>query len=101
MQDLSREIITGGTFRGRTNLGERIDRLEATLARAAVGEAQSSPLSLWERPPRYRPNGLLEVFKRMPIVQVEAQLSIDELLKAVDQLSFPELEQFVFQVIAL
>ena len=37
----------------------------------------------------------------MPTVQVEAQLSFDELLKAVEQLSLPELEQFVLQVIAL
>lgn len=37
----------------------------------------------------------------MPIVQVEAQLSTDELLKAADQLSQSELEQFAFQVIAL
>jgi len=37
----------------------------------------------------------------MPIVQVEAQLSTDELLKAVGQLSQPELEQLAFQIIAL
>jgi len=37
----------------------------------------------------------------MPVVQVEAQLPTDELLKAVGQLSQPDLEQFVFQVIAL
>ena len=37
----------------------------------------------------------------MPIVQVEAQLSTDELLEAVGQLSQPELEQFAFQIIAL
>ncbi len=37
----------------------------------------------------------------MPIVQVEAQLSTDELLKAVKQLSQAELEQFASQVIAL
>ncbi len=37
----------------------------------------------------------------MPVVQVEAQVPTDELLKAVDKLSQPELEQFVFQVIAL
>lgn len=37
----------------------------------------------------------------MPIVQVEAQLSTDELLKAVEQLSQPELDKFVFQVIGL
>ncbi len=37
----------------------------------------------------------------MPIVQVEAQLSTDELLKAVSQLSQDELEQLAFQIIAL
>jgi len=37
----------------------------------------------------------------MPIVQVEAQLSTDELLKAVGQLSQSELEQLAFQIIAL
>jgi hypothetical protein len=37
----------------------------------------------------------------MPIVQVEARLSTDELLKAVGQLSKSELEQFAFQIIAL
>ena len=37
----------------------------------------------------------------MPIVQVEAQLSTDELLKAAGQLNQRELEQFAFQVIAL
>jgi len=37
----------------------------------------------------------------MSTVRVEAQLPTDELLKAVGQLSQPELEQFVFQVIAL
>jgi hypothetical protein len=37
----------------------------------------------------------------MPIVQVEAQLPTDELLRAVGQLNQPDLEQFVFQVIAL
>lgn len=37
----------------------------------------------------------------MPIVQVEAQLSTDELLKAAGQLSQPELEQFASQIIAL
>ena len=37
----------------------------------------------------------------MATVQVEAQLSSSELLKAVGQLSQSELEQFVFQVIAL
>ncbi|MBM3144830.1 MAG: STAS/SEC14 domain-containing protein [Chloroflexi bacterium] len=34
-------------------------------------------------------------------MQVEAQVPTDELLKAVGQLSQPDLEQFVFQVIAL
>ncbi|MBS1253352.1 MAG: hypothetical protein MAG451_02401 [Anaerolineales bacterium] len=37
----------------------------------------------------------------MPTVQVEAQLSSDELLEAVGQLSLSELEQFVHRVIAL
>lgn len=37
----------------------------------------------------------------MPIVQVEARLSTDELLKAAGQLNQRELEQFAFQVIAL
>lgn len=37
----------------------------------------------------------------MPVVQVEAQLPTDELLKAVGQLSQPDLEQFVSQIIAL
>ena len=37
----------------------------------------------------------------MSTVHVEAQLSSDELLKAIQQLSLPELEQFVSQVIAL
>jgi hypothetical protein len=37
----------------------------------------------------------------MPIVQVEARLSTDELLKAVGQLSKSELEQFASQIIAL
>lgn len=37
----------------------------------------------------------------MPMLQVEAQLPTDELLKAVGRLSSPDLEQFVFQVIAL
>ncbi len=37
----------------------------------------------------------------MPVVQVQAQLSTDELLKAVRQLSQPELEQFVSQTIAI
>ncbi|MBM3130730.1 MAG: STAS/SEC14 domain-containing protein [Chloroflexi bacterium] len=34
-------------------------------------------------------------------MQVEAQVPTDELLKAVGRLSQPDLEQFVFQVIAL
>jgi hypothetical protein len=37
----------------------------------------------------------------MPVVQIEAQLSTKELLKAVTQLSQRELEQFASQVIAL
>jgi len=37
----------------------------------------------------------------MPVMQVEVQLTAAELLKAVGQLSPPELEQFVSQVIAL
>ena len=37
----------------------------------------------------------------MPVVQVEAHLSVDKLLEAVKQMSSPELEQFVSQVIAL
>jgi excinuclease UvrABC ATPase subunit len=37
----------------------------------------------------------------MPIVQVEAQISADKLLQIVQQMSLPELEQFVSQVIAL
>jgi hypothetical protein len=37
----------------------------------------------------------------MPTVYVEAKISRDELLKAVDQLSPPELSQFVSQVLAL
>jgi hypothetical protein len=37
----------------------------------------------------------------MATVRVEAQLSSDELLKAVEQLSLPELEEFASQVIAL
>lgn len=37
----------------------------------------------------------------MPLVQVEARLSTDELLKAVGQLSRPELEQFAVQIITL
>jgi len=38
---------------------------------------------------------------RMPVVQVEAQLPTDELLRAVGQLNQSDLEQFVSQVIAL
>ena len=37
----------------------------------------------------------------MPIVQVEAELSTDELLRAAGQLSQPELEQLASQIIAL
>ena len=37
----------------------------------------------------------------MPVVQVEAQVPTDELLKAVGRLSQSDLEQFVSQVIAL
>ncbi|MBU2609425.1 MAG: STAS/SEC14 domain-containing protein [Chloroflexi bacterium] len=37
----------------------------------------------------------------MPVVQVEAQLPTDELLKAVGQLNQSDLEQFVSQIIAL
>jgi hypothetical protein len=37
----------------------------------------------------------------MPVIQVEAQLSVAELLEAVEQLSTPELEEFVTKVIAL
>jgi hypothetical protein len=37
----------------------------------------------------------------MPVIQVEAQVPAAELLKAVEQLSQPDLEQFVSQVIAL
>ena len=37
----------------------------------------------------------------MPNIQVEAKLSKDELLKAVGQLSQPELENFVSQIIVL
>jgi hypothetical protein len=37
----------------------------------------------------------------MPVVQVEAQLPTDELLRAVGQLNQADLEQFVSQVIAL
>ncbi|MDE3091823.1 MAG: STAS/SEC14 domain-containing protein [Chloroflexota bacterium] len=37
----------------------------------------------------------------MPVIQVEAQVPTDELLKAVGRLSQPDLDQFVFQIIAL
>jgi hypothetical protein len=37
----------------------------------------------------------------MTTVQVKTELSFDELLKAVEQLSLPDLEQLMFQVIAL
>jgi uncharacterized protein YnzC (UPF0291/DUF896 family) len=37
----------------------------------------------------------------MPVVQIEAQLSPDKLLQAVNQLSEPELEQFAIQVNSL
>lgn len=37
----------------------------------------------------------------MTTLRVEAQVSSDELIKAVDRLSPPDLESFVFQVIAL
>jgi hypothetical protein len=37
----------------------------------------------------------------MPTVQVEANLSFDDLLQATQQLSGPELEKFVGQVVAL
>ena len=37
----------------------------------------------------------------MPTVQVQAELSIDKLIEAAGQLSQPELEQFVAQVLAL
>ncbi len=37
----------------------------------------------------------------MPTVRVEANLSCDDLLQAVEQLNLPELEQFTLQVIAL
>lgn len=37
----------------------------------------------------------------MPTVQVEANLSFDDLLQAAQQLSEPELEKFVGQVVAL
>jgi len=37
----------------------------------------------------------------MPTIQVEAQLSSNQLLEAASQMSLPELEQFVAQLIAL
>lgn len=37
----------------------------------------------------------------MSTVQVKTELPFDELLKAVEQLSLPDLEQLMFQVIAL
>ncbi len=37
----------------------------------------------------------------MPTVQIEAQLTTDELLRAVQQLSKNELDHFVFQVVSL
>lgn len=37
----------------------------------------------------------------MPVVQVEANLSVDQLIKAVEQLSPPELDEFVPRVMAL
>ncbi len=37
----------------------------------------------------------------MPVVQVEANLSLDQLVRAVEQLSRPDLDEFVPRVIAL
>lgn len=37
----------------------------------------------------------------MPVVQVEANLSLDQLVKAVEQLSRPDLDEFVPRVMAL
>lgn len=37
----------------------------------------------------------------MPVVQVDADLSLDQLLQAVDQLTRPELDEFVPRVVAL
>ncbi|MCI0457623.1 MAG: hypothetical protein L0Z62_11685 [Gemmataceae bacterium] len=37
----------------------------------------------------------------MPTVQIQAQLSSEELLKAVQQLDLPDLEQFLAQVLTL
>jgi hypothetical protein len=39
--------------------------------------------------------------REMSAIQIKAQVSPDELLKGVEQLSLPELEHFVSQVIAL
>jgi len=39
--------------------------------------------------------------QRMSTVQIESQVSLDELLNGVAQLSLPELEHFVLRVIAL
>jgi hypothetical protein len=36
----------------------------------------------------------------MPTVQIKAQLSFDELVKAVEQFNLSELERFVFRVLA-
>ncbi len=38
---------------------------------------------------------------KMPTIQVEVQLSLEELLKAVEQLSLPDLERFVSEVLLL
>ena len=43
----------------------------------------------------------LKETKQMPTVKIEAQLSKDDLLQAVQQLSLPELEGFVRDIIAL
>lgn len=37
----------------------------------------------------------------MPVVQVDADLSLDQLLQAVEQLSRPELDEFVPRIVAL
>ena len=37
----------------------------------------------------------------MPVVQIDADLSLDQLLHAVEQLSRPELDEFVPRVVAL
>jgi hypothetical protein len=39
--------------------------------------------------------------QRMVTIQIKSQVSLDELLNGVAQLSLPELERFVLQVIAL